>query len=179
MGYPMVETTAYQIPTQLMLEEIFSQISVFEDLTLDQYTLLESIFSLSICEGDDVIFEQGTPADYLYIVVTGEVAIIFKPDDGGPINVARIQNGGVFGWSAAFGSSTYTSGAVCITRSKLLKVLGCDLKKLRQNHPETGILIVERLASVVAERLRGSATQDQVVALLEHGLTNGIKPIGG
>jgi CRP-like cAMP-binding protein len=162
-----------------MLKEIFSQISVFEDLTPDQYTLLETIFSLSSCDGDDVIFEQGDPADYLYIVASGEVAIVFKPDDGGPINVARIQKGGVFGWSAAFGSSTYTSGAVCVIRSKLLKVLGCDLKKLRHNHPETGILIIERLASVVAERMHGSSTQDQVVALLEHGLNNGIKPIGG
>ena len=162
-----------------MLEKIFNQISIFADLTPNQYTLLGSIFSLSHCEGDEVIFEQGAAADYLYIVITGEVAIIFKPDDGGPIHVARIQKGGVYGWSAAFGSETYTSGAVCVIESKMLKVLGCDLKKLRQNHPETGILIIERLASVVAERLRSSATQDQVVALLEHGLTNGIKPIGG
>jgi CRP-like cAMP-binding protein len=93
--------------------------------------------------------------------------------------VARIQKGGVFGWSAAFGSETYTSGATCLVQSKLLKILGADLKKLRQNHPETGILVLERLAAVVAKRLRCSATHNQVVALLEHGLMNGIKPIGG
>ncbi len=164
---------------QAMLNKILQQVSIFADLNSDQYALLESIFSLCDCEGDEVIFEQGEASDYLYIVVSGEVAIIFKPDDGESISVARIQKDGVFGWSAAFGSDTYTSGAVCIVKSKLLKVLGCDLKKLRQNHPETGILILERLASVVAERLRSSATHDQVVALLEHGLINGIKPIGG
>jgi hypothetical protein len=85
----------------------------------------------------------------------------------------------VFGWSAAFGNETYTSGAVCNSPTKLLKVHGCDLKKLRQNHPETGILILKRLASVVAERLKCSETHEQIVALLEHGLQNGIKPIGG
>ena len=169
----------YQVPTLPMLEELLSQISVFEDLTPDQYILLETIFSLYICDADEVIFDQGAVADYLYVVVSGEVDIVFKPDDGERIKVARIQNGGVFGWSAAFGSSTYTSGAICVTQSKLLKILGCDLKQLRQNHPETGILILERLASVVAERIRDSVTQDQVVALLEHGLTNGVKPIGG
>jgi CRP/FNR family cyclic AMP-dependent transcriptional regulator len=162
-----------------MLESVFNQIPVFKDLTPDQHTLLESIITMVACEADEIIFEQGAASDYIYIVTTGEVAIIFKPDDGGPITVARIQKGGVFGWSAAFGSGTYTSGATCLVQSKLLKVLGDDLKKLRQNHPETGILVLERLAAVVAERLRCSATHNQVVALLEHGLMNGIKPIGG
>jgi len=162
-----------------MLENIFNQVPIFADLTSDQYALLDSIFSLCYCEGDEIVFEQGDTADHLYIVISGEVAIIFKPDDGESLNVARIQNGGVFGWSAAFGSDTYTSGAVCILKTTLLKVLGSDLKNLRQNHPETGILILKRLASVVAERMRNSATQEQVLALLEHALTNGIKHIGG
>ena len=170
----------YAKPTrQAMIISILKQISIFADLNPEQYALLEKIFSLCHCDGDEIVFEQGDASDYLYIVVSGEVAIIFKPDDGDPINVARIQEDGVFGWSAAFGSDKYTSGAVCVAQSKLLKVLGCDLKQLRQNHPQTGILILKRLASVVAERLRSSATHDQVVALLEHGLINGIKPIGG
>jgi len=162
-----------------MLTETIKHIPIFKDLTGDQLDLLEPILLLSDCQVDDVIFNQGSVADYLYIIVSGEVAIIFKPDDGGPIAVARLQNGGVFGWSAAFGSETYTSGAVCMADTKLLKVGGDDLKKLRQNHPETGILILERLAAVVAERLKGSSTHDQVVALLEHGLRNGVKPLGG
>ena len=161
------------------LTKIFNQIPVFADLTPEQLAQLESIFELVECEGDQIVFEQGATADYLYLVVTGEVAIIFKPDDDEPITVARIQAGGVFGWSAAFGSDNYTSGAICILQTQLLKVLGKDLKKLRQNHPETGILVLERLATVVAERLKSTSAQGQVVALLEHGLMNGIKPIGG
>ena len=162
-----------------MLTDIFTQIPIFSGLSGDQIALLEPIFSLEDCDNDRVVFKQDSAADYLYIVVEGEVAINFNPDDGTPIMVAKVQKGGVFGWSAAFGSGAYTSGAVCIARSKLLKVPGEDLKILRQNHPDTGILILERLASVVAERLKCSATHNQVVALLEHGLTNGIKPIGG
>jgi toluene monooxygenase system ferredoxin subunit len=162
-----------------MLAQVFSQLSIFSDLTPEQFDLLEPIFSIAKCQQDQVIFEQDADADYLYIVISGRVAIVFKPDDGEAITVARIRNGGVFGWSAAFGSGRYTSGAVCKADTCLLKVLGEDLKKLRQNHPETGILILERLAAVVAERLKNTSTHNQVVALLEHGLTNGVKPIGG
>lgn len=162
-----------------MLSQVLSQLSIFSDLTQDQLNLLESIFSLANCKEDQVIFEQGAPADYLYIVISGLVAIRFTPDDGEPITVARIQDGGVFGWSAAFGSDKYTSAAVCLGDASMMKVLGEELKKFRQEHPETGILILERLATVVAERLKNSDSHEQVFALLEHGLTNGVKPIGG
>ncbi len=163
----------------MMLTKVLHQIPIFKDLTPQQHALLEPIFSLSDCECDAVVFEQGAVADYLYIVVIGEVSIVFDPDDGGPIVVAHLHQGDVFGWSAAFGSDTYTSGAICSGPAKLLKVLGDDLKKLHQNHPKTGILILERLAAVVDERLRKSSAHRQVLALLEHGLSNGIKPIGG
>ena len=162
-----------------MIKKLLSQLSLFSDLSLDQLALLGPLFSLEKCGEENVIFDQGALADYLYIVVSGKVAIRFKPDDGEPITVARIQEGGVFGWSAAFGSGKYTSGAICLEDACLLKVLGEDLKEFRQNHPKTGILILERLAAVIAERLRSTAKHEQVVALLEHGLTNGVKPIGG
>jgi len=162
-----------------MLEKIFNQIPIFADLRPDQYVLLESIFTVETCQHNQTIFEQGQIATYLYIVTDGEVAIQFKPDDGEAIIVARILKGGVFGWSAAFGSDTYTSGATCSNETQLLKVLGEDLKKLRQNHPETGILVLERLASVVVERIKRTDTRGQVVALLEHAIENGVKPIGG
>jgi CRP-like cAMP-binding protein len=162
-----------------MLTKVLHRIPIFKDLTSDQLSLLEAIFVVEECAEGNMIFEQDSTADYLYILAAGEVAIEFNPDDGAPITVARIQEGGVFGWSAAFGSGTYTSGAVCLAESRFLKVLGDDLKTLRQNHPETGILVLERLAAVVAERLKCSETHSQVLAMLEHGLTNGIKPIGG
>ncbi len=162
-----------------MLEQIFHQIPILADLTPEQLYLLEPIFSLEICPQERVIFEQGAPADYLYVVIEGEVLIQFKPHDGEVITVARIKEGGVFGWSAAFGNETYTSGATCTAQTRLLKVLGEDLKNLRQNHPETGILILERLAKVVLERVKRTGAQSQVVALLEHALKNGVKPIGG
>ena len=162
-----------------MMLKPFKQIPIFDGLNSDQIALLELIFSIVDCGEGDVIFEQGSGAEFLFIVVTGEVAIIFNPDDGEPIDVTKVSNGGVFGWSAAFGTGTYTSGAVCRSDSELLKVTGDDLKTLRQNHPETGILILERLAEVVAQRLECSTTHNQVVALLEHALKNGIRPIGG
>jgi CRP/FNR family transcriptional regulator, cyclic AMP receptor protein len=162
-----------------MFNKIFDQLTIFEGMDTSQRTLLQAYFVICDCTCDDVIFEQDAPADFLYIVIEGEVAVRFKPDDGPELIVSRIKDGGVFGWSAAFGSGIYTSGAVCTQPSQLLSVRGSDLKMLRENHPETGILILKRLAAIVAERMKNEGDHLQVVALLEHGLRNGVKPIGG
>ena len=61
-----------------MLETIFQQLSIFSDLQPGQCDLLKHMFSLEACVENQMIFEQGDIADYLYIVVDGEVAIHFK-----------------------------------------------------------------------------------------------------
>ena len=163
----------------MTLNEIFDQLAIFDGMDNSQRTLLKNLFVICTCADDEVVFEQDEQAEYLYVVVAGEVAIRFKPDDGPELIVSRIKSGDVFGWSAAFGSGKYTSGAVCINQATLLRVRGEDLKMLRENHPETGILILQRLATIVAKRVENSQDHSQVVAFLEHGLKNGVRPIGG
>jgi len=104
------------------------------------------------------------------LVVVGEVAIQYNPDDGQPILVSRIKRGGVVGWSAVLGNRVYTSAAICTRYTQMLRIKGTDLRDLCEQNPETGILILERLAEIVAERLRN--THEQVVALLKEGLSN-------
>jgi CRP-like cAMP-binding protein len=118
-----------------------------------------------------MIFEQGDPAVYLYIVVIGEVSIEFKPDDAPPMLVARVKPGGVFGWSAALGSRVYTSGAVSSTYTQLLRVRGEGLRRLCDQHHNIGAIILERLAAVIAQRMKSA--HPQIMAMLESGLMNG------
>jgi len=162
-----------------MFNEIFNQLTIFDGMDTSQRLLLQKYFILCECSEGKVIFEQGECAKYLYVIIEGEVAIRFKPDDGPELLVCRLKKGDVFGWSAAFGSGKYTSGAICTNSATMLRVCGADLKMLRENHPETGILILERLAKIVARRMENTQDHSQVVAFLEHGLKNGVKPIGG
>jgi CRP/FNR family cyclic AMP-dependent transcriptional regulator len=117
-----------------------------------------------------VLFGQGDPADRLYILTEGRAAIRFKPHDGETLTVAEIQPGGVFGWSAALGRRTYTSGAVCLEDARAFSLRGESLRHLCETHPETGVVILERLAQVIAERL--CSTHEQVVELLRLGMQN-------
>jgi CRP-like cAMP-binding protein len=151
-----------------MVDDIFESLSLFQGLTPEQIRLLRPMFIPCDCHTGTVLFEQGDPAEYLYLVVEGEVTIRYKPDDGASIIIARIRPGGIVGWSAALGNRLYTSGAVCSGCATLVRVRGNDLRLLYGAYPETGILILDRLASVIAERLLH--THDQVMALLMQGM---------
>lgn len=162
----------------MMLRKILNTMPIFEEFTEAQIDCMEPLFSQCEREEDEVIFEQGDVANNLYVVLEGSVAIRFKPDDGEMLTVSQIDAGGVFGWSAAFGSGYYTSGAYSLTDTQLIYVSGEALKRFHHQYPETAKLFLERLAKVIAERLQRAHMHSQVVAMLEYGLTNGIKPLG-
>lgn len=155
-----------------MIGDCFERMPIFNDLSPDQLQALRPLFIPYDGAPGTILFEQGDPAVFLYLVVEGEVTIRYKPEDGPAITVARIHPGGVVGWSAALGNRAYTSAAVCTDLTYLLRIRGKDLRYLCEVSPDTGILILERLASVIAERL--SNTHEQVMALLKQGMRNGI-----
>jgi CRP-like cAMP-binding protein len=147
----------------------YDQVQIFHDLPAFQQARLASLFSFCEYQADQTIFEQGERARHLYLVMQGEVAVIFKPDDGTEMVVARIKPQGVVGWSAAIGSPFYTSSVKCSTDSILLQVDSHDLRILCNMDPELGRILLERLAIIIAERLRN--THAQVLALLEQGMS--------
>jgi CRP-like cAMP-binding protein len=153
-----------------MVEKVLSHIVFMEGLSEQQLRLLDSLIEEVHFQKDDLIFRQGERTRYLFFVVDGRVAIRFNPEDGPVLTVSEICSGDVFGWSAALGTTCYTSSAVCLEGGTFLKMEGADLKKLCQEHPETGILILNRLAGVIAQRLRG--THEKVVAMLHQGLNH-------
>jgi CRP-like cAMP-binding protein len=155
-----------------MTSDVLDQFPLFDGFSVEQKDLLRPLFVPTDCHAGTVLFEQGEPAIYFYLVISGEVAIHFKPEDDQDILIARIKPGGMIGWSAVIGRRSYTSAAICTEYTQLLRVRGSDLQTLCAQHPQTGNLFVDRLADVVAQRLERS--HPQVLELLENGLRNAV-----
>jgi CRP-like cAMP-binding protein len=151
-----------------MSRQSYAHLSIFSGLSEDQFDLLKPILELRKYKCSQVVFEQGEIAEHLYILVKGEVAVRYKPYDGPALTVARIQPGGVFGWSSALGRDTYSSGAVCEEVCQVLRVSGQRLHQLCEQYPDTGVELLERLACVIAERLRN--THSGVFTMLSQGI---------
>jgi CRP/FNR family transcriptional regulator, cyclic AMP receptor protein len=141
------------------------EIDVFKNLVEDQMELIKPLFESLSCQAGTVVFEQGTPADFLYFVITGKVEMSFKPYDGTPITISHVEKGGLFGWSAVVGSEKYTSSAIAIEEVKAFRVRGAELRNFCIEHPEAGKNILERLADGVSSRWKDAHKQVQSILL--------------
>jgi len=144
--------------------EKYSQLAFFLGLHPQEIQLLAPYFAPQTWVAGTIIFEQDDYAEYLYLVISGEVIIRFKPHDGPPMTVTHVQPGGIFGWSAAMNNPVYTSGAVCSLDSEVLRIRGTDLRMLCDKNPDVGRKILDRLAGVIAERQH--SRQGQVSSIL-------------
>ena len=141
---------------------------IFRGLDEMQLEFLDPFVELCHFAKGQVIFDQGQPATFMYILRQGEVIIQYKPYDAPLLTVTHIEPGGVFGWSAALGRVEYTSAAIAAVDSEAYQLRGEGLSQICDQYPETGVVILGRLASVIAERLQ--STHIQILSMLSHGL---------
>jgi CRP-like cAMP-binding protein len=151
-----------------MFVQPFDRLSFIQGFTPEEIETLRPLFQVACLPAGAILFEQGCPADQFYIVSAGEVIIRYKPEDGPALILTRVREQGVVGWSAAIGSPYYTSSAVCAEESQLLVVRSDDLRRFYECHPHTAELLLERLAALIADRLRH--THPQIMAMLENGM---------
>ncbi len=158
-----------------MLRELHS--ACFEDLDEDTLRLLDPLLEYYTCQAGSVIFEQGEPAHFLYILLRGTVVLRYKPYDGPPINLIQIQPGGVFGWSSVIGNPNYTSGAIAREEVEAIRLRGVYLRRLAMHHPKAGQVILDRLARRVSNRWEDATLQ--VRAILEEAVSAHEKGVKG
>ena len=149
-----------------------NRIPLFDDLDKDDIKRVLSKFSMKRFKKNDVIFEQDSNADHFYILSKGEVFIRYKPYDGPPLVVTRISPGDIFGWSAVLQRQKYTSTAVAEEESLVYQICGNDLLSVCAQSPDSGAIILQRLATIISARLRGTHSEVLEVFRSEMNLSN-------
>ena len=101
--------------------------------------------------GEHVLFREGDLAEDLYILEDGQVNLALQGEDR--IVFPVTQEGSVFGWSAFVEPQRYTATAKFVMDSKVIKIDGERVLGLLERHPHEGLIIMRRLAGVIATRL--------------------------
>lgn len=141
---------------------------VFHALSKEHAGLLAPLADPFTCEAGTIIIQQGSTADYMYIIVRGRVEISYKPYDGNTITVTHVDSGGVFGWSAVTGSRLYSSTAIAIETTSCIRMRGELIRKLSREHPDAGLEILNCLADAVGSRWKDA--HEQVRSILTYGM---------
>lgn len=125
-------------------------VGMFETMSADQLKILSNISrEIQIPEGK-VLFEQGDPCDYLYVIVDGEIEIILNNQaNGEPRILATLGPPTSFGEIALFGDEGRSAGARASQDTSLLGIEKEPLLELIHEHPTISIAIIGQLAGII------------------------------
>jgi CRP/FNR family transcriptional regulator, cyclic AMP receptor protein len=93
-----------------------------------------------------VLFEEGQPGDYMYVVQTGEVEIRRRVGDRDRV-LAVLPAGEFFGEMAILNGRPRSATAVVRTASRLLVIEGKTFEAMLRARPEIALRIIKALAT--------------------------------
>ena len=132
---------------------------IFKDLTDDELERVAALCREEVYEAGATIFEEGSLADYLYIVEDGEVVLEMELElqpyaSSKQTTIEVVTKGEVFGWSALVEPYIRTLSARCMERAKVIVIKGSDLLNLFESEPHIGHRMMGKISQIVASRLR-------------------------
>lgn len=147
----------------MLIPNILRQTGIFNNLDEGQIEALAAISHLKECDTGDIIFEEGSASDELYVIVNGEVDIQVDPSlssytnagTARPIKITTMRRTQSFGEMALVGQGIRSASACCAQHKTVLVVIPKeDLLQLCGANPQLGYRIMQNLAADLAARIR-------------------------
>lgn len=144
---------------------VLNQADIFDELTNTQLELIGSICGERHYQAGDVIFEENTPGDEMYIIANGAVEIQVDPsligsDAGGSHTIATLRRGQSFGEVSLVDQGLRSASARCSKQDTHLVVIPRDkLMLLCDTYPQLGYKLMRNLAADLAMKIRHTDLQ--------------------
>ncbi|GAB1421766.1 cyclic nucleotide-binding domain-containing protein [Anaerolineales bacterium] len=145
---------------------ILRQADIFDELTDTQLELIGSICTEGHYQAGDIIFEENSPGDEIYIIANGEVEILVDPallgseGTGGPHTIAVLRRGQSFGEVSLVDQGLRSAGARCAKQDSHLIIIPRErLMLLCNTYPQLGYKLMKNLAADLAMKLRHTDLQ--------------------
>ncbi|MBN1869200.1 MAG: cyclic nucleotide-binding domain-containing protein [Candidatus Omnitrophica bacterium] len=150
--YPVVHTEE--------ILAILSKIAVFGGLNDRQLHEIFSLLKMLSYAPGEYVFKQGEAPSCIYIVLTGEVKIIYDIE-GVTLELASFGAGDCFGETSVIGIQSHSSSALAVATSELIVLEHKALLDIFQTDKELFGLLILNIARETSRRLH---RLDEVVA---------------
>ncbi|MEL6524598.1 MAG: cyclic nucleotide-binding domain-containing protein [Chloroflexota bacterium] len=150
----------------MSVANILSQADIFDEMTQTQLELVSSICDERHYQAEDVIFEENTVGNEMYVIADGEVDIRVDPallgDDNqqGAFTIATFRRGQVFGEVSLVDEGLRSASATCTQNDTHLVVIPRGrLMLLCDQYPTLGYKLMRNLAADLAMKIRHTDLQ--------------------
>jgi CRP/FNR family cyclic AMP-dependent transcriptional regulator len=131
----------------------------WERLGADHLERLAGIARRQEVEADIELFREGAPADKVYFVIWGRVALSIDVPGRGSLEVGMVAPGELLGWSGLLGERTWATTARAVKSSSLLVFPGPALTEMCGLDHEVGYYVMRSAFASVSRRLHETRLQ--------------------
>lgn len=135
----------------LEIKEMMNEIPLFAGCSAEALSEIARIAKERDCKRGEVIYEAGTKALDMFVLVRGLVS--FTTGSGvGHLHIETLMKRHmIFGWASLIPEHPRRLGsAKCLEDSRLLSINGDALLEVLGRHPQSGFLVMKRLCSMIA-----------------------------
>jgi CRP/FNR family transcriptional regulator len=111
--------------------------------------LFESLRPPQVYRENQLIYQQGDAADYVYYLKSGKVKVYIASQDGFDKTLVTLSKGSLFGKASFFDNTPRTSSAVALQPSEIIAVDRQTMKQLFQLRPDVAIELLEYLSKTI------------------------------
>ena len=147
---------AQDLPTKELVQ-FLGKLPVFERLNVEQRTALLDQCRLYSLEQREVMQAAGDPHHHLWVVVTGEIAMVANSEDGDELTLAIFGPGSTSSWIALFHDTRAERNLIGSAGSHILGLPRNVALQLLENHPTLYPVVLK----IEANRFRAALNLQQ------------------
>ena len=111
----------------------------------------------------DTMFNENEPADHLYIIIHGEVDIVYSLPNGRHRTVDTLVDGDLLVWSALIPPHRTTGSGIAMKETHLVSLEAVRVRAVCKQDPRLGRRLMTQVVKLLSNRLDGVQVQLAVV----------------
>jgi len=169
----MLEQTAHSV-------EIFAgrlgQSEIFADLCQPDLMAIAAFCYEEMFEDDAAILKEGDPADNLFIVQRGKIALekmvqLGRHSTPRNATIQYVVSGEAAGFSALAWPHVYSTSGICVEPTRVITVDGPALRDYLASNPAAGYKVMSTLTTLISGRYRhATSTLTYFLSVVSHEL---------
>ena len=140
------------------IKKSLKDLAVFSSLTDNEMQAVAEICSVQEIKANEVIFEEGSQADKLFIVAQGCIKVYIKVTENVDEILVTLRQGGIFGELAVLSEEYRNSSARAVEDTKLLSINRDNFKKLLSKRPAIGKKMLDIFVQRLADKLKDTTS---------------------
>lgn len=150
--------------------ELLGRLPLFETLNARELDELGAVAVPRSFQRGEVIFQEGSQGDVMYVIREGRVLIKREHSGGRTIALTEMGPGDLFGELAIFDKEARSATAECIVPTRVVALTSGDVSRVLTRNPEIAVKLLAQLSKRI--RAANSRIGDQYFQSTEGRIVN-------